>query len=315
MHPAFATAHGRGVQVVVDETDAHVLGQRATVERVVSIGEPATLTTDARDVSPSPHRQQADEERAEHRPARRPPTSVKPSAVAYACANAPKPFSAQLRKMDPDHASPPRSTTAGASPCSSRVRRRGHSIRGRARPRWEAGICLANTPSWTIWAAERIAAMQAKHRMDLPGPAEDVDRARREDERADRARGGAGSRPVRSRASSGCTASMNVRAARRRRTVQLRLAGARVVVDRDLATRSSRRNALKTISDANSIPVEWRSRIGQRVAAHGAHPAVGVGDLHSEEHVEHAREDRVADAAVEPRHRIVVDRALRTASR
>ena len=67
---------------------------------------------------------------------------------------------------------------------------------------------------------------------------------------------------------------------------------------------------MKTISEANSIPVECRSSVGSASLAHGAHPAVRVGDLHAEEDVQEAGEDRVADVAVEPRHRLAVDRPL-----
>ena len=41
VHPAFATAHGRGVEVVVDQT-MRTSRQCATVERVVSIRDPAS---------------------------------------------------------------------------------------------------------------------------------------------------------------------------------------------------------------------------------------------------------------------------------
>ena len=58
------------------------------------------------------------------------------------------------------------------------------------------------------------------------------------------------------------------------------------------------------------MPVEWRSSCRQRVAAHGAHAAVRVRDLDAEQEVQHPGEDRVADEAVQERHRVTVDRPL-----
>ena len=46
---------------------------------------------------------------------------------------------------------------------------------------------------------------------------------------------------------------------------------------------------------------------GQLVAAEGAHAAVGVAHAGAEEEVERAREHRVADVAVQPRHRAGLD--------
>ncbi len=62
-----------------------------------------------------------------------------------------------------------------------------------------------------------------------------------------------------------------------------------------------------TISEANSIPVVRRSSAREHVAAQRAHAAVGVVDAGAEEEVEHAGQDRVADVAVQPRHRARLD--------
>ena len=55
------------------------------------------------------------------------------------------------------------------------------------------------------------------------------------------------------------------------------------------------------------MPVVRRSRRGQHVAAQRAHAAVGVFDARAEEQVQEAREQRVADVAVQPRHRAGLD--------
>ena len=62
-----------------------------------------------------------------------------------------------------------------------------------------------------------------------------------------------------------------------------------------------------TISEANSIPVVRRSSLRQHVAAQRAHAAVGVVDAGAEQQVEEARQQRVADVAVMPRHRARMD--------
>ena len=62
-----------------------------------------------------------------------------------------------------------------------------------------------------------------------------------------------------------------------------------------------------TISDANSMPVVRRSRRGSAVPAYCAHAAVRVPHAGAEEEVEDAREHRVADVAVQPRHRARLD--------
>ena len=92
--------------------------------------------------------------------------------------------------------------------------------------------------------------------------------------------------------------------------VQLRLADARVVVDRHLADREPAPIGLEHHLGGELHPGRVEVEHGQRLAADRAHTAVRVGDLHAEEHVEHAREDRVPDEAVEERHRVSVNGPL-----
>ena len=92
--------------------------------------------------------------------------------------------------------------------------------------------------------------------------------------------------------------------------VELRLADARVVVDRHLADGESAAVRLEHHLGGELHPGRVEVERGQRVAADRAHPAVRVGHLHAEEDVEHPGEDRVADEAVQERHRVAVDRAL-----
>ena len=62
-----------------------------------------------------------------------------------------------------------------------------------------------------------------------------------------------------------------------------------------------------TISEANSMPGRAQVQARQHVAPQRAHAAVRVADAGAEEDVEDAREHRVADVAVQPRHRARVD--------
>ena len=62
-----------------------------------------------------------------------------------------------------------------------------------------------------------------------------------------------------------------------------------------------------TISEANSMPGRAQVQPRQHVAAQRAHAAVRVADAGAEEDVEDAGQDRVADVAVQPRHRARVD--------
>ena len=88
---------------------------------------------------------------------------------------------------------------------------------------------------------------------------------------------------------------------------ELRLAAARVVVDRELADvqllLGRPHHHLRRELHAGGVQVELR----QHGAAHGAHAAMGVAHAGPEEEVERAAQDRVADVAVQPRHRAGLD--------
>ena len=92
--------------------------------------------------------------------------------------------------------------------------------------------------------------------------------------------------------------------------VELRLADAREVVDRDLAHGEAAAVGLEDHLGGELHPGRVEVERRKRVASDGAHPAVRVRDLHAEEDVEHPGEDRVADVAVQPRHGVAVDRSL-----
>ncbi len=62
-----------------------------------------------------------------------------------------------------------------------------------------------------------------------------------------------------------------------------------------------------TISEANSIPVVRRSSRGRRSRAERPHAAVGVVDAGAEQQVQKPGEQRIADVAVQPRHRARLD--------
>ena len=78
--------------------------------------------------------------------------------------------------------------------------------------------------------------------------------------------------------------------------------------------RSPAFDARITISEANSIPGMRRSRLLERVAPERAHAAVGVADAAAVEEVQDAGQHRVADVAVQRRHRALVDASLAGAS-
>ena len=91
--------------------------------------------------------------------------------------------------------------------------------------------------------------------------------------------------------------------------VQLRVAGARVVVDRNLADRDVALRGLEVHLErelhAGRLQVEpLRGRPADR-----AQSAVRVRDLEPEEQVQDPRQDRVPDPAVQPRHGAFVDPA------
>ena len=88
---------------------------------------------------------------------------------------------------------------------------------------------------------------------------------------------------------------------------ELALAAARVVLDRELGDPQvllgGPDHHLRGELHAGRAQVQAR----QHVAAQRAHAAVGVADAGAEEEVEQAGEDRVADVAVQPRHRARLD--------
>ncbi len=92
--------------------------------------------------------------------------------------------------------------------------------------------------------------------------------------------------------------------------IELGLPYAWVVVDRDLAHLQaapvSLEDHLRGELHARRVEIEN----GQRLAADGTHPAMGIRDLDSEEDVQHARQDRVADEPVQKRHGVAMDRSF-----
>ena len=151
---------------------------------------------------------------------------------------------------------------------------------------------------------------EPEHRVDLPRAAEDVHGPGREHEHPDDAeqqhrRARDEVQPARAVQEHEADVPPGVAEA-----VQLRLADARVVVDRDLADRQPAAVRLEDHLGGELHPRRVEVELRQGVAADRAHPAVRVGDLHAEEEVQHPREDRVADEAVQERHRVAVDRPL-----
>ena len=92
--------------------------------------------------------------------------------------------------------------------------------------------------------------------------------------------------------------------------VQLRLAGARVVVDRHLADRDLALGGLEDHLGGELHAGRVQVEPGDGAAPDRAKAAVGVRDLDAEEDVQDRRQDRVADPAVLPGHRALVDPAL-----
>ena len=88
---------------------------------------------------------------------------------------------------------------------------------------------------------------------------------------------------------------------------ELRLAAARVVGDRQLPDRELGLGRPDHHLGGELHAGRAKLERGQLVAAEGAHAAVGVAHAGAEEEVEGAREDRVADVAVQPRHRAGLD--------
>jgi hypothetical protein len=68
---------------------------------------------------------------------------------------------------------------------------------------------------------------------------------------------------------------------------------------------------LITISDANSIPVVSRSSRSTASLRIARQSAMRVGDMRAKEQVQHARQHRIANPPVRPRHRARVDPAAK----
>ena len=88
---------------------------------------------------------------------------------------------------------------------------------------------------------------------------------------------------------------------------QLALAAARVVLDRELADVEVLLRRPDDHLRRELHPGRPQVQARQHVAPDAAHPAVRVADARAEEDVEHARQHRVPDVAVQPGHRAGVD--------
>ncbi len=88
---------------------------------------------------------------------------------------------------------------------------------------------------------------------------------------------------------------------------ELRLAAARVVLDRELADVELLLRGPDHHLGGELHPGRAQVEPRQHVAAQRAHPAVGVVDAGAEQQVQEAGQQRVADVAVVPRHRARVD--------
>ena len=88
---------------------------------------------------------------------------------------------------------------------------------------------------------------------------------------------------------------------------QLRLAAARVVLDRELADVEVLLRRPDHHLGGELHPRRAQLQLRERVGAQRAHAAVGVADAGSEQQVEEPGQQRVAHIPVEPRHRARVD--------
>src|SRR5207247_5857671 len=92
--------------------------------------------------------------------------------------------------------------------------------------------------------------------------------------------------------------------------VQLRLADAREVVDRDLTYPQVAAIRLEDHLGGELHSGRMEVERAQRVAAHSTHAAVRIRHLDAEEEIQQSRQNRVADSPVQPWHRVAVDLAL-----
>ena len=172
------------------------------------------------------------------------------------------------------------------------------------------GECAREDPELHDLHPEEDREHEQKQRVDLPRAAQDLDRAGRERQRTEDAeheqcQPGDEVQPARAVEKHELHVPPGVAEA-----VQLRLADPGVVVDRDLTHAELAPERLEDHLRGELHPGRVQIEGRERVLADGAHPAVRVGDLDAEEDVQQARQDRVADMAVEPRHRLAVDRPL-----
>ena len=195
-------------------------------------------------------------------------------------------------------------------PCSSRSRAAGPLDEGVRLAEMDGGERAGEDPELHDLHPEQDREHEQEERVDLPGAAEDRHRACREHERAEHPeheqdQPGDEVEPARAVEQHELHVAPRVAEA-----VQLRLADARVVVDRDLAHAELAAERLEHHLRGELHPGRVQVERRERVAAHRPHAAVRVGDLDAEEDVQEPGEDRVADVAVEPRHRLAVDRPL-----
>ena len=238
-------------------------------------------------------------------------TRVNPIAVAYSWESAPKPPTAQLTKIASSVTMPARSRT---QPASEAVLEPEPSVRSLDQrvglAEMGGGERAREDPELDDLHAQQDRDMQSEERVDLPGAAEDRHGAGREREapitpEQEQHQPGHEVQPARAVEEHELHVAPGVAEA-----VQLRLADARVVVDRDLADAELPPERLEDHLRRELHPGRVEVEHRERVLAHCTHAAVGVRDLDAEEEVEHPRQDRVADVAVEPRHRLAVDRPL-----
>jgi hypothetical protein len=158
--------------------------------------------------------------------------------------------------------------------------------------------------------AEDRGRDEGQHRVDLPGAPEDVHRAARQhqhpgdpEQQQDDSRQEV--QPARAVEEHEANVPPGVAEA-----LQLRLAGSRKVVDRDLVDGELAPERLEHHLGGELHPRGMEVEVVQRGAAHRPHPAVGVRHLHAEHAVQQAGEDRIAEPAVRPGHRTLVDAAV-----
>src|SRR5439155_27238802 len=155
---------------------------------------------------------------------------------------------------------------------------------------------------------------EAEHRVDLPRPTEDVHGAAREGEHSgepEEQEKAARHEIEPARAVQEHETHVSPRVAG---WAELGRAGAREVVDRDLAHRQASAIGLEDHlrRELHSGRVEVEPL--ERIAAGGSHSAMRVRDLHAEEPVQHPGVSRVSDVSIRPGHRAAMDLAVEPGS-